>query len=900
GILAALVGVGLWMASRKPQQHRGVVVLALASQSILALLITIRIAHGKLPTGMLPFILFGQVAFLPALALILRQLYWPEIAALLGRSANALLDPPHSGRARRLRKYAGWLLRFGWIPVAAAILLTTTLATARALDELQRHLFRPAPLVLSGIHTNLPPSLGANTPLTCENAFPNLRFVDPTFVTAMPDGSGRMAVIERAGRIVTFNSKWNAQAKTVLLDITDRTMQLPDGAEDGLFCVAFHPEFTKAGSPHRGEFFVHYTANVKGQRFNRLSKFHLPEGSETADAQSEVVLIDTVDMHQSHNGGSVLFGPDGFLYLTLGDDGYPQPNPHAQHIDGDLFSGILRLDVDCRGGEVSHPPPRQPNKGHTDHYYIPNDNPFVGLPNALEEFYAIGMRNPWRATFDWKTGTLWASDVGDRRREEINNIAKGSNCQWAYMEGTIPTLSFNPRATGKPDPYLGVETPPVWEYEHDALNRCVIGGYVYHGSQFPELAGKYVYADQSGRVYALMVDEQNHAVENKLIAVVDEPGLGISSFGEDSDGELYFCLIKELRQRSGEIQHLVRSEMAASQQLPAKLSETGLFADLKTLRPAAGFVPYEIIQPLWSDRAVKRRWIGLPAGEQISGELTGTWTYPAGTVFIKQFDLPLDEREPANSAKVRRLETRIVVRSERGGVYAATYRWNDEQTDATLVDQQSTEEIQYVDAHGETKTQKWLYPGRFECLACHNEQANYVLGFNVKQLNRDITVDRRVGNQMLRFSDAGLFATACTERMLNATPHLAALDDESATPQKRIRSYLDANCAQCHRPGHFFGAWDARFDTPIEAQGIVEGRSVMHHGEAADPQIVRPGDPANSFLLKRMVSTEPFMKMPPLARNVVDPKATALIEQWIRSLPSAKPVANPTQWADEN
>src|SRR5690606_15682085 len=141
-----------------------------------------------------------------------------------------------------------------------------------------------------------------------------------------------------------------------------------------------------------------------------------------------------------------------------------------------LWSGLLRIDVDCQGGSVSHPPPRKPSVGLADHYFIPNDNPFVGVPNALEEFYSIGLRNPWRFAIDAPTGRIWVADVGDRRREEVNLAFAGSNHQFDYFEGSLPTKEFEPKAPVRPEHVIGTEAPPLFEYERDGVNRCIIGG----------------------------------------------------------------------------------------------------------------------------------------------------------------------------------------------------------------------------------------------------------------------------------------------------------------------------------------------------------------------------------------------------------------------------------------
>src|SRR5690606_2414171 len=181
---------------------------------------------------------------------------------------------------------------------------------------------------------------------------------------------------------------------------------------------------------------------------------------------------------------------------------------------------------------------------------------------------------------------------------------------------------------------------------------------------------------------------------------------------------------------------------------------------------------------------------------KIEGRLNGNWQFPPGTVFVKHFDLPLDERQANTSdatSELRRLETRVVVCDDRGAVYAATYRWNAEQTDAELVDNSQTEQIEYVAANGQSKQQSWLYPGRFECLACHNQPAGYVLGFSAKQLNRQVQYADGDGHQLQRFANARLLDMPCNSRKLRRLPEMASIDDPEASLETRVRSYLDAN-----------------------------------------------------------------------------------------------------------
>ena len=211
----------------------------------------------------------------------------------------------------------------------------------------------------------------------------------------------------------------------------------------------------------------------------RLSRFHVPDGATVANPASEVVLINQYDRHMWHNGGNMFFGPDGFLYIPFGDEGgIADEFNQAQRMNGGLFSGVLRIDVDCNPTR-SHPIRRQPRSppnspaSYSANYYIPNDNPWLDPGGSiLEEFWAVGLRSPHRMTYDAISGQIWLGDIGQNNREEINLIERGANYQWAYREGAFP--GFFPQ----PSPLIGTDKPPIYDYGRGNGDTCVIGGYV--------------------------------------------------------------------------------------------------------------------------------------------------------------------------------------------------------------------------------------------------------------------------------------------------------------------------------------------------------------------------------------------------------------------------------------
>ena len=340
--------------------------------------------------------------------------------------------------------------------------------------------------------------------------------------------------------------------------------------------------------------------------------------------------------------------------------------------------------------------------------------------------------------------------------------------------------------------------------------------------------------------------------------------------------------------------------------LPRLLSQTGAFRDPAQLTPAPALIPYDLIVPFWSDGASKARWMTLPSGGKIHFSATGEWTFPRGTVFVKTFFLATNELSPQSP---RRLETRLLVCDADGGVYGATYKWRADQRDADLLVTNLTEHIAIQTATG-TRTQAWYYPSRADCLTCHTANAGFVLGVKTRQLNRDFTYPstgsagilpasftspRRqdasapssapsvTDNELRAWNHLGLFDTNLDEAAIKNLPKLARADDFTRSLEDRARSYLDVNCANCHRPRGTVGYFDACYDTPLAQQNLIGGR-VLIDQRIDGARVVAPNDVWRSILFMRANTTEAF-KMPPLARNAVDERGMKLLREWIESLP---------------
>ena len=326
----------------------------------------------------------------------------------------------------------------------------------------------------------------------------------------------------------------------------------------------------------------------------------------------------------------------------------------------------------------------------------------------------------------------------------------------------------------------------------------------------------------------------------------------------------------------------------AAGKLPALLSQTGVFKDTPHLVASDGLLPYDLIVAFWSDGASKQRWISVPQGK-IGFAPTGEWTFPAGVVFVKTFELAVDASNPGLK---RRLETRLLVRDRTGGVYGVVYKWRPDNSDADLLSTSLTEEIPVKAADGTTRTQAWYYPSRQNCLECHNTRAGGVLGVKTRQLNHDFTYPTGVTkNELQMWNDLGLFSPGFADEEVSKFTRLAAATDTSRSLEDRARSYFDANCSQCHRPGGTVANFDARYDTPLEQQNIVDGHVLID--ERIDrSRVIAPNDIWRSIAYMR-IDTVGEVRMPPLARETIDENGVALLRQWITSLPGRAVVDPP-------
>ncbi|MEM1042311.1 MAG: PQQ-dependent sugar dehydrogenase [Bacteroidota bacterium] len=352
--------------------------------------------------------------------------------------------------------------------------------------------------------------------ITVEEVFPGLSFDSPIGLEHDPVDEDRLYVVEQAGVVRAFDIGPDVASSSVFLDLLDR---VSSGGEKGLLGLAFHPDYET-----NGYLFVNYSTRPPHR--SRLSRFSRSASSPSmADPATELVLLEVDQPFSNHNGGGLAFGPDGYLYLSLGDGG-SGGDPEENGQDGTtLLGAILRLDVDGGGaapdcGEIG---------GQEAGYTVPPNALADGPGGTCDEIYAWGLRNPWRFSFDRETGTGWIADVGQSQWEEIDVMEDGANYGWNTYEG-------NACFDGPCDPE-GLAFP-VWEYNH-SLGCSVTGGYVYRGTEVPELTGRYVYGDYcSGRVWALDTSGAR-PVNDEVFRFPASPFPALTTFGEDARGELY-------------------------------------------------------------------------------------------------------------------------------------------------------------------------------------------------------------------------------------------------------------------------------------------------------------------------------------------------------------------------
>jgi glucose/arabinose dehydrogenase len=814
-------------------------------------------------------------------------------------------------------------MRFVPCPLALVLVILVASPLLRAADPADSGkpygLERRVPWTTSRVVGSPDPPL----PYRVRRTFTRLKVPCPIAVAHEP-GSDRLLLIHQM-------SPWNGQAKILRIKDDPDVEQAEELlAVDGIaYGVAFHPDFEKNG-------FVYVGSNgpLDGKnKTTRVLRYTLARTPPFGlDRKSEKLIIEWAS--DGHNGGDLAFGRDGMLNVSSGDGTSDSDTNRAGQDLSKLLSKVLRLDVD-------HPDPGKA-------YSVPPDNPFVNTPGVRPETWAYGFRNPWRLHIDRETGDLWVGNNGQDLWEQAYLVQRGANYGWSVVEGSHP---FYPDRKAGPTPI----SKPIVEHPHSEM-RSLTGGIVYRGTQFPELRGAYLYGDWStGKIWGVRHEGGRVTWHRELASTT----LQITGFGVDSKGELLIA------DHGGGYYRLEAAPPdAPAMRFPTRLSETGLFTSVQGHQTDPSLIPYSVNAPLWSDGAYKERFLALPGMEQIDFTAGHGWNCPDGTVAVKTFSLDLETGNPASR---RRIETRLLTRQQ-GQWYGYSYVWNDEQTEATLVEAAGVDRVYQIrdpQAPGGRRKQTWHYPSRSECMVCHSRAANWVLGLSTLQMNKMHNYGVVADNQLRTLEHLGVFRvnwldhlqeakqrgeraeellsgafrlTLPEPRLLGETPapvrhlvndldkmrkrsfaaarseafkpvswlegwlqqtpihttvlpkrsaeygHLVDPADKRADLDARARSYLHANCAQCHvMAGGGNAAIELEFATERAKTNLLDVRPLHDSFGITDARLIAPGHPERSVLLQRL-SHRDKGHMPPLATSEVDREAVDLLREWIAAM----------------
>lgn len=714
-------------------------------------------------------------------------------------------------------------------------------------------------------------------PYKTEPAFPKLpKFEEPLDLTYAP-GTDRLFVAGRWGKVWSFVNKKDADKADLVLEFKGAKDSQGLPMKQVIYAFTFHPKFKD-----NGYMYVTWIPNPEKEglpKGSRVSRFTLKGSPPVADMASEKIIFEWPN--GGHNGGCIRFGPDGYLYIVTGDgSGIADQFDIGQDLSS-IHAKLLRIDVD------------KPAKGKA--YGIPKDNPFVKTKGARPEIYAYGLRQLWRYSFDRQSGDLWGGEVGQDLWEMIYRIAPGGNYGWSVMEGTH---DFRPERKKGPTPIL----KPVVEHSHSDF-RSITGGYIYTGKRLKELYQHYIYGDfDTGRIWAFHPQyPTTQPNPSTKVIVKDHRELArttyrIVSWGEDANGEIYFVDFT-----GGGIHQLVKAPPPATPQaaFPRKLSQTGIFASTKDHKVAPGVIPYSVNAQLWGDHAAKERFIAIPGNGQIGfDEITYPqpspgappgWRFPDGTVLVKTFEMDMERGNPKTR---KRIETRLLHfqqfpgTQEYGDQYwrGYTYKWNDEQTDADLVDEKGMDVTLDIGIDPTKRVkQNYRIPSRAECTLCHTNAAKFALGVNTMQMNRDHNYDGVIANQLATLSHIGVFSKKLAVNPVRLAK-LADFNDKSLSTEVRARSYLHSNCSHCHIK---WGGGNAEFkllvDLPLKDLGIVNVNPAHGNFGIKDAKILVPGHPEQSILLHRMNITT-LGRMPHIGSRVVDEQAVNIVREWIKGM----------------
>jgi len=665
-------------------------------------------------------------------------------------------------------------------------------------------------------------------PYVAETVWPHITFNEPLDITLL-GLEDKLFITELSGKIYSLPADLNSHPDQAEL-VFDTNLVIPNLRR--LLGVAFHPDFK-----NNRQLYLYYALITDDTGFDlELSTFKADEDWQFIPQSKEVLLHFSAN---GHTGGDIQFGPDGKLYIPIGDLASPSPpdiNRSGQNLSH-IASKILRIDVDSKD-------PGLP-------YHVPEDNPFVNLEGARPEIWAYGFRNPWKLTFHPKTGEIWLGDVGWEMWEMVHRVEKGGNYGWSTMEGPIPT---NAGQDNGPSPI----SPPITAYDH-IQGASVTGGYFVRSPRIPDLQGKYIYGDYvTGKIWALDWNGKK-LVSNREIADTRQ---AIVTFGQDTKGDLLFL---ELAQKKS-LQRLVDNPQEdKSGDFPTRLSETGLFKNVRTQEASAGVYDFTIHTPIWQDGYESHYWVAMPG----TTGLSSTAEDRRGSPFINYIqpkDMVLAKTIHRDGHKV---ETQILHYD--GYWKGYSYRWNKAQTDATLVVKEGVETT--IDG------KPYRFPGRDECIRCHGSNFNRPLAFFPGQMNRD--------GQLAKFRSLGIIDDVFVEMAKNQP--LANPYDEDAPLELRARSWLHINCSHCHKVSGGSGLTN-RMNAAVstDKMGLIHAPPQKGEFGIDHPSLIEPGNPYRSPLYYR-IATKGAGHMPMFGAKTIDEEGVKLVHDWILSMdPKAK------------
>ena len=716
--------------------------------------------------------------------------------------------------------------------------------------------------------SNVNGSPDAPLPLKLVPAFPQLKFHDPMHVRWQP-ALDRYFVCELGGKVWSFSHDPEVKSADLAVDLKASLKSFDparSGGCDSLFSLVFDPDFAN----NRFVYLCFVLSNTTGkpmQDGSRISRFRVTEQTPpTIDIDSELPIITWLG--GGHNGCDMAFDQAGFFYFSAGDAADPSPPDSLKTGQdlSDILASILRIDV--RQATAERP------------YQIPADNPFRELPNARPEIWAFGFRNPWRITIDPPTGQMWLGDVGWEKWELIHRVERGGNYGWSVREGHE---LLQPDVPLGPAPIL----PTRIAISHsDAAS--ITGGFVYRGNELPAIRGQYLFGDWiTGRVWSVPLDETSPHRE------IASGQLRIIAFSPDRDGEPlvvnHFNGTTLFRLATNAD---YEKELANMQSFPKKLSQTGIFRNVKLQELNEGVREFSINQPMWQDGANGKHFLALPQKEKATvfnepqpvgsvAMFNSRLHYPSGTVFAKTLAMPTSNTS-AQPATAHKIETQLMHFDGRLW-HGYSYVWNQEQTDAELAPAAGLE----LTLPGAAK-QRWRVHSRTECLQCHNPWPEMTLAFTPEQLHQP---EKGKDSQWLSLVREGYVETLNEQRQ-RVEPEKCVrrpLSSSKSDPiESRARSYLHANCAHCHQSGAG-AAVELSLkitdnDQALKAIGIAPSKGNLG---LKDGKLITPGDQLSSVLLYRMASSSTG-RMPHIGSREVDFGAVTLISDWITGMASSK------------